>query len=894
MLAHEIREILVAFLFELKSIDGAYEQLAMKSDRFWAVLTLPLKIAPLFQGVSSLAICGHEAAARDAMKLVNLYADEYTASQVRKRGKLPIVLGELEVMRLSCSLGMLSSVNPKDFEMEMLEAREFDEDFALFLRKRVFAMDKRDQGGDIAILSLFGKQEGIKHELKRLKFWSADMERELKVDDQGIYSVSLSQSEERNLRLDFDYQQEKFCNEFLEASGRWPEAELKTIEGMLAQSLLNVHDQTKDQCAADEMERGETALVSPNEISSGSDKSGELFAFSIEDFRSIPASSADPITVPSQGLSAQCFGDTLFILDPNAKRIHVLRLEVTVRSLGSFERTEQEDIFLSVLNASVSMFTVFRMEMRYDKEIDDLFARFQKGVALIKGDPSLFRGKLYMSVKDVNPNDQKGVLDEFVTKVQKLVGANKESNFLLDLYSGQLDINCSPPLGTIGYYQSLMHAQNFVENSLGGDKDMGFRTVTSEKHHLALGKLVTKADAEEIDVEERKYKTGERGIAEMCNLYCSKMGREHVHYVDCDQGSTAKCVYSGSTTDQRRHCTRALDPKPEKETDEILHEQFWKTLGWEDPCTSKLELELFGKCGYKCDAPIHDDKPSYCILPAWHTPEPKPSSGFDGFTYVSGHKFECSHVASSGKIHHVFVLDCSGSMSGRPWDDLLAAVREYIYNRIADGGSLDLVSIVTFDTSSQIVYEAQNITTLTKAGIPYRGGGTTYAAGLRAASEVLSRVNFDVYKPAVVFFSDGQPFDPLPGEQLALHIKACYQKYGLLAFAVGFGRINLSILERVAQKMGGAYHQVLTGNELKTTFFSISASLSSRAGLALANPVHERNCVICGQDLASEETVNLKPCDHELHTECLEVLVRNAEQDGECARCPSCRCKISS
>ena len=54
-------------------------------------------------------------------------------------------------------------------------------------------------------------------------------------------------------------------------------------------------------------------------------------------------------------------------------------------------------MFLSVFNASISMFTIFRMEMRFDKEIDDLFARFQKGVALIKVDPSLFRGKLYMS-----------------------------------------------------------------------------------------------------------------------------------------------------------------------------------------------------------------------------------------------------------------------------------------------------------------------------------------------------------------------------------------------------------------------------------------------------------------------------------------------------------------
>ncbi|CAI5731949.1 unnamed protein product [Peronospora destructor] len=1069
---------------------------------------------------------------------------------------------------------------------------------------------------------------------------------------------------------------------------------------------------------------------------------------------------------------------------------NVLLIVLDFEGLGSFERTEQEDVFLSVLNASISMFTIFRMEMRFDKEIDNLFARFQKGVALIKGDPSLFRGKLYMSVKDVNPNDQKGVLDEFVDKFQKLVEVNKGSNFLLDLYSGHLDINCSPPLGTTSYYQSLMHAQTFIEQSLCGVDNAGFRSgktflncirlvlakiaildwtsldegakqfqlseVSSrlsgllrtgciipqeyvackddiapylkEDIMLAGGKVIDVdlmmltaeypalgekwdalsecidldslqdseidlgfdccsssedtvaqvfgaikqlfrlflhvnsniengkvsrevvvsfdaflafivrrrkarvilwvkqmfrgrvpdewksveqqylgrfqmmlsrcqskcddcrlgcmkaaahqgtsphncggshvcayrceycessdyygktppcskeaghegkcecaegdhtcgqdccmknspncgkkcsmkrghndlhkcdvpvhmcgercsakncsgrcvlnvedphtahkcvevrcmqkcvmdgcneacgtmdhfhgqvdvavvfsvengnekgastydatseaptvhmcgnghecqamceengicrvdvylkqssrtfpgargefqftfqemngsrkkcakllppnqkmhqgahtcvcdpidddnddqtihycdvrcpccsyfckkkfghfgshttshgnmrntyflSDAEEIDIEERKYKSGELGIAEMCNLYCSKMGREHIHYLDCEQGHKDKCVYSGSTTDQRRHCTRALEPKPEKETDEVLHEQFWKTLGWEDPCTSKMELELFGKCGYKCDAPDHDDKPSHCILGAWHKPEPKPRSGFDGFTYVSGHKFDCSHVASGGKMHHVFVLDCSGSMRGRPWSDLMAAWKEYVYNRIADGASLDLVSVVTFGNYAQIVYEGQNITTMTNAHLNYRGGGTNYAAGLRAANEVLSRMNFETYKPAVVFFSDGHPCDPLQGEQLATHIRSCYEKNGLQAFAVGFGCINLNMLERVAEKMGGTYHHVLTGNELKATFFSISASLSTRAGLALAKPDHERNCVICGQDLAAKsgETVKLEGCRHELHNVCLDVLVRNAKEDGDCARCPSCR-----
>ncbi|KAF1794044.1 P-loop containing nucleoside triphosphate hydrolase [Phytophthora cactorum] len=140
---------------------------------------------------------------------------------------------------------------------------------------------------------------------------------------------------------------------------------------------------------------------------------------------------------------------------------NVLLVVLDFEGLGSFERTEQEDVFLSVLNASISMFTIFRMEMRFDKEIDDLFARFQKGVALIKGDPSLFRGKLYMSVKDVDPIDQKGVVDEFTAKFQKLLDANKDRNFLVDMYSGKLQINCSPPLGTKNYFHLCEETAGF-------------------------------------------------------------------------------------------------------------------------------------------------------------------------------------------------------------------------------------------------------------------------------------------------------------------------------------------------------------------------------------------------------------------------------------------------
>ncbi|KAF1782247.1 von Willebrand factor, type A [Phytophthora cactorum] len=650
------------------------------------------------------------------------------------------------------------------------------------------------------------------------------------------------------------------------------------------------------------------------------------------------------------------------------------------------------------------MFTIFRMEMRFDKEIDVLFARFQKGVALIKGDPSLFRGKLYMSVKDVNPNDQKGVLDEFLAKFQKLVGANKDNNFLLDLYSGQLDINCSPPLGfdcCSSSDDTIVHAHGAIKQlfrlflrsntSIQGGK-MSREIVTDFDaswrfwNHICAGRCEYCESSEQFGKTLRVQRVRPRRKCECrdgdhtcgqeccmanspnCGKKCSlKRGHSDLHKCDvpihtCGEECSAqscsgrcvlnvedphtahkcvevRCMQKCVMTDamkfvftfqemngSRKKCTKLLPPgqkmhqgshtciceqRDEDSEDQTIHycdvrcpccsyfckkqyghfgshstshgnmrntyfladaeeidieERKYKAESWgsprcaiytaprwventcttltankaakrrwEDPCTSKMELELFGKCGYKCDAPDHDDKPSYCILPAWHKPELKPTSGFDGFTYVGGHKFECSHVA-----------------------------------RV-------------------IVYEAQNITTMTNARIQYRGGGTNYAAGLRSANEVLSRVNFDAYKPAIVFFSDGHPCDPLQGEQLATHIKGCYEKNGLQAFAVGFGSINLNI----CREAGWLVHHVLTGNELKATFFSISASLNTRAGLALAKPDHERNCVFVDKTWHRGDG-EAGRCGHELHKACFDVLVRNAQQDGEPARCPSCRREIST
>ncbi|KAE8966294.1 hypothetical protein PF005_g28857 [Phytophthora fragariae] len=86
----------------------------------------------------------------------------------------------------------------------------------------------------------------------------------------------------------------------------------------------------------------------------------------------------------------------------------------------------------------------------------------------------------------------------------------------------------------------------------------------------------------------------------------------------------------------------------------------------------------------------------------------------------------------------------------------------------------------------------------------------------------------------MIFFSDGQPQDIELGIAMAQHIRSTYAKYDLKAFVVGFGYVNLSVLQRVASEMGGEYRQVLDANALRTEFQRIAAVLcNNEASLAL-------------------------------------------------------------
>ena len=65
---------------------------------------------------------------------------------------------------------------------------------------------------------------------------------------------------------------------------------------------------------------------------------------------------------------------------------------------------------------------------------------------------------------------------------------------------------------------------------------------------------------------DRKYKVGDSGVAEMCNIFCERLGRGHIHLELCTYAADGKeCVEE----EGRRHQRKQYKPDPEKAKDEV-------------------------------------------------------------------------------------------------------------------------------------------------------------------------------------------------------------------------------------------------------------------------------------------------------------------------------------
>lgn len=218
------------------------------------------------------------------------------------------------------------------------------------------------------------------------------------------------------------------------------------------------------------------------------------------------------------------------------------------------------------------------------------------------------------------------------------------------MYSGHIDINCSPPLGTSGYYQLLSHSQRYIDQKLWRDSSVGFPS----------GKA----------------------------------------FLDCIRLLLAKISI--------------LD---------------WTSL---DESNQKLQLtEVRSK--------LPGMMRTGCLIPM-------------------------DHVSNVSQIQPHMKDDL---LLGENNVNLQRLCLEY--PEMAEKWVALNCSVVTFYSSAKIEFEAQGILAMLQAYIPYRGAARLSLLG-SVQRAVLSRNQFAIYKPILVFFSDGQPHDPRFGDELTTHI----------------------------------------------------------------------------------------------------------------------------
>ncbi|KAL3686193.1 hypothetical protein R1sor_004215 [Riccia sorocarpa] len=123
--------------------------------------------------------------------------------------------------------------------------------------------------------------------------------------------------------------------------------------------------------------------------------------------------------------------------------------------VGTFERSEQEDMLLSVLNAAISNITIYNTkEFNLDRETEIVFDRFQSGVSLVKADDKLFKGIFHFAIKDVGEEAVDELDHELSMKIRQML-ANSKENFLTTMYGGRVILALMAPFSTANFYADI-------------------------------------------------------------------------------------------------------------------------------------------------------------------------------------------------------------------------------------------------------------------------------------------------------------------------------------------------------------------------------------------------------------------------------------------------------
>ena len=329
------------------------------------------------------------------------------------------------------------------------------------------------------------------------------------------------------------------------------------------------------------------------------------------------------------------------------------------------------------------------------------------------------------------------------------------------------------------------------------------------------------ANEDDIQVGSHKYKVGEPAVAEMCHIFCNTMGRGHFHVVECD-GNKSNCrdCTHNKARDGRQHQTTTYHPLPNVPKDEMTHDAYWASIGFQDPC-NELDVEEFNKCPAYCSAETHGtgEEKVYCEMSLWHDPVRSLAdvSKNSGFLSKDGHVFPCDHPP--GVYHFVLCLDASFSMEFG-WHDLVSAVELFVNQRKRQSSS-DKISVVVYTSKAYTVAEFESIADFDLNCLRFIGGHTNFGVALNKAYMLIGRYITDQIAPVLIFMSDGQCGN---GE---LEMERIAQKYrvanNLQVYTLGFGEAIFAKLKELARLGYGEYLDAVNGLALRNMFIEISA-----------------------------------------------------------------------
>ncbi|MEY4565685.1 MAG: hypothetical protein RLY14_655 [Planctomycetota bacterium] len=174
----------------------------------------------------------------------------------------------------------------------------------------------------------------------------------------------------------------------------------------------------------------------------------------------------------------------------------------------------------------------------------------------------------------------------------------------------------------------------------------------------------------------------------------------------------------------------------------------------------------------------------------------------------------------------VLVVDRSGSMSGKPYQDLCDAVQIFL-ETLEESEAKEFVGLASYASTSSIDCGfTQNLDTInTKVRSLIISGGTNIGAGISSGHDIVKTGRSKlVVDRTIVVMTDGIHNVGVNPITAATSVA----KDGVTIHAITFGAgADKSLMQRVAQIGGGRYLHADTGTELKKAFKEIALSLTT-------------------------------------------------------------------